>query len=139
MDATETEAWIVEQLADGASPEDVVLRLTQKNGLYWPDAEALARSVALQNADKIERKQAPLLVALAMFLFLSGIGAILFGLSPLLMIFTGERAMPLNTATLAMLFVQAGPESFWLMMTGAGMVFGSLIGMRRVWSSFLNR
>lgn len=139
MNATETEAWITEQLVNGVPQEDIVLRLTQKTGLYWPDAEALVRETASRNVEKIERKQAPLVIALALFLFLGGIGVILLGLSPFMLVFTGERAMPVNLTTLIMLFAQTGSGSFWLMMTGAGMVFGSLIGMRRVWSNFLNR
>ncbi|GAB4501209.1 MAG: hypothetical protein Fur0035_07500 [Anaerolineales bacterium] len=138
MNAAETEAWIVEQLSKGAPQDDIVLRLTQHSGLYWPDAETLVREVADRNAEKIERRQAPLMVTLALLLFVGGIGVILLGLSPFWLVFTGERAMPLNGVTLLMMLFQSGPESFWLMMTGAAMVIGSLVGMRRVWSSFLN-
>ncbi|NCP87534.1 MAG: hypothetical protein CO094_00970 [Anaerolineae bacterium CG_4_9_14_3_um_filter_57_17] len=138
MEKAETEAWIIEQLAKNAPESDIVLRLTQKAGLYWPDAEALVREVAARNAVKIERKQMPLLVTLALLIFSSGIGLIVYGMSPFLMMFTGERAMPLNGATLMMALFQLGAQFFWPTITGAGMVFGSLIGMRRVWSNFLN-
>jgi len=138
MDEKELKDWIVEELAKGRPEQDLVLRLTQKNGMYWPDAEALVRQVAEEQSEKIERKQAPILAILAMLLFAGGTAVILLGLSPFYMAFMGERAMPLNAATLAMILFQWGSESFWLLVTGAAMVMGSLIGMRRVWSNFLN-
>lgn len=138
MEKIEIEAWIVEQLAKNTPESDLVLRLTQKTGLYWPDAEALVREVAARNAEKIERKQAPLLVALALFLFASGIGLMVYGISPSVLVFTGEHAMPINSATLMMVLFEFSAQSFWPILTGAGMVFGSLIGMQRIWSNFLH-
>jgi len=95
------------------------------------------RRVAEEKSQTIERKQAPLLTALAVILFVTGLVTVFLGLSVYLQLFIGEKALPLNAATLLMAFWQFGPEVILTVFSGAGMVVGSLVGMKRVWLSLL--
>ncbi|HTX90442.1 MAG TPA: hypothetical protein VMC09_04415 [Anaerolineales bacterium] len=157
-------ASIVKRLSHAEDRDDIVLDLCQATGLTWEDVDARVRSIEDQNRLAIERMQSPLMITLAFSSFLAGLAFMVYGMysiiapwiaSPgkrqsapdLTICFSGSHAsricvfsFPPRPDYAAYLAVAIGlifnPASGILL--GAGMVTGSLLGMRDVWSQLLD-
>jgi hypothetical protein len=131
--------FIVERLMASDNIDDIVLEICQDGRLSWNEAEALVRQVEADQRTKIERGQSPILVIWALGTFVVGI---------VLVIYSSYTAAELSRAALKqrnldliriMLdIIRAAPYLFWTGIFGAAMITGSLVGMRKVWSAWLN-
>ncbi len=137
---TEIQNYIIEQLSHAVDPDDLILELCERQNLTWQEAEALVTRVRTENQDLISRKQSPLLVALALGLFIGGLVILWFEMNVIrLLVETYLRASKQPPAILDLL--DAVPNSLFILLEGTplaiAMLLGSLLGMRKVWSSIL--
>jgi len=152
MENDEYTAYVVQRLSHGGEPNDIIYDLCQKANLSWPEAEKLVKRVQAEDGKEITQKQFPLLFALAFGIFVGGLGLIGFGtyiiLTEVSLFQAAMQSIPRVTenfdafqrvyVTGRVLF-EAGSTPLYCIFLGAGMVLGSLLGMRDAWVDIFNR
>lgn len=143
----EVEKQIVARLENGDDHNAIVLDLSESQNLDWREAEALVDSVRAENADDITLYQSPILIALALVIFLGGAGLISYTIYNT--IFTYKSLYWLHSQTptggpptlwevvydFMLYLILTGKENLGLLILGIGMIAGSLKGMQEVWSA----
>lgn len=133
MDDQQLNEWIIDQLSGGRDPDDLIPAVCEVTGKSWKEASALVYATQDHRGDEILRRQSPLLTMVAFFTFLSGVaflGYAAFILLNLLGWVPSEWVVEDESANI--------PRNFFSMIVmGAGMVMGSLLGLRDVWAAFL--
>ena len=127
---------ILEDLTSARNMDDIVREVCEKMNLDWKRGEALVNRLAAENEDKITVSQSPLLVLLAFFTFISGVGLVFYALYQFYLVYSADS----KTFLFQMLFLgMNGQAIFWSFLLGMAMIFGSLKGMQRVWEAILER
>ena len=98
--------------------------------------------IQAEHRDHITLKQSPVLVAVALSIFIGGLGMVAvaaYGLSTMLQPLAGSVADGLGlVGNLMYLFAYGG--QFWgIGIIGLGMIVGSLRGMQDIWTSLFNK
>ncbi len=145
MDLDELSPFVIHELSQEADRNDLIMSICQRSGCAWSDAEEFVKRVETENGSQIAQKQFPLLFILALGIFLGGIGLVLYSTITMLEIWNGLSALlngkPLGTEAYLFLesTIRSGGFPFFAFFLGVAMMLGSLLGMRDVWSSILNR
>jgi hypothetical protein len=132
----ELKEWIVNQLSSGRDPDDLILSICEITGKPWKEAAALVQATQEHRSDEIVRRQSPILTVMAFSTFLGGViilGYVAYALVGLLAWYQAGSPpadAPSFANDSARIFLRYLP-------VGLGMVVGSLLGMRDVWSAFL--
>lgn len=132
--------YIVSELAEHRRESDIAQAICERSGMYWSDAEAWVREVALLEAKTIRKRRSPALVALAVVTFLGGMALLILAASLTVTVITFYRATQpemLSTLNILMLIANEASSLVWLSGLGLAMMLGSLWGMRDVWSDWL--
>ena len=136
MDA-DIEREIVERLEASEDKDDIIFDLCNRLGRDWKEVEAAVEHVHATNADDITLSQSPLLVLLALVTFIGGVGLAgfstynLIGAYETFLALQNDRAGAIGGFLIYLLGY--GQMIFWEFIFGAGMIVGSLTGMRDVW------
>jgi hypothetical protein len=131
------EREIVERLEASEDKDDIIFDLCNRLNLGWKEVEAAVEHVHATNADDITLSQSPLLVALALVTFIGGVGLTgfstynLIGAYETFVVLQGNQAGAVGGFLVYLLGY--GGAIFWELIFGAGMIVGSLTGMRDVW------
>ena len=120
MQPEEITAYIVEELANYRSPNDIVVALCEKTKMPWSDAEKLVGQVQSDQGREIAARQSPLLIILSVGFLVGGLGVI-----GLLLLGGVYGIVPL------------GEYSFQVLFAGIGMTLGGIIGLRNTIAAFL--
>jgi hypothetical protein len=150
MNTEDQTAFIVHRLTEGDDPKNIVFELCQQFNISWPQAQALVQQVQEEKHGEVSRRQFPLMFALALGIFIIGLG--LIGYS----IFTVWMEMPVLEASRAgaqtieqnmdaagfmyyffLWIFRYGYQIIAMFILGIGMVIGSLLGMRDTWAGIL--
>jgi len=150
MDNNDVSAYIINALSKGEGPDDIILSLCEKHNLTWQQADALVKNVQIDNEQAIVKKQFPMLFGLAMAIFLGGILAVGYGCVIIFSEFTllqsglrniyqvfNDMDVFTNLYMGLRMILAAGSFPIFLIIFGTGMILGSLIGMRDIWSEIL--
>lgn len=121
-------AHIARRLAETANRQKVIEETCLEQHLYWEDARQLVDEVLISHRLEITRQQSPLLFLLAVIIFADGVGLVSWNLQAVLTLFSFALA-PQNLSANAFQSLQA----FGWLLTGLGMIAGSLLGMKEVW------
>lgn len=136
----EIQRQVIARLEDGDNRNDILLDLCESQGLNWKEAEAILDSIHAENADHITLTQSPILILLALAIFIGGIGAIFYSLAQVAAMYnlfaslSDQNQAQRVGAFLAYLLID-GAGYLGLVLLGAGMIAGSLRGMSEVWSA----
>ena len=135
MNPDELEAYAVERLSAGIASDDVILEVTQRSGLTWPEAENLVRRTADLRAPSVARRQFPLLAVLAAAVMVGGVAvlaACALSFSDALLLLKPARGVE-DQSRLAMLLalLAANSQMLGLVPLGAAMILGGIIGVVR--------
>jgi hypothetical protein len=135
MNLDELEAYVVERLSAGIAPDDVILEVTQRSALSWPEAEDLVRRTADLRGPSVARRQFPLLALVAIAVMVGGVAVLtacalsfsdaLWLLKPV----RGDADQGRIAALLAL--VAANSPMLGLIPLGAGMILGGALGLAR--------
>jgi hypothetical protein len=157
MDNNELSAHIVKQLAEAEEVDDVIFDVCQLTGYDWDTAKALVAQVQQDREPEIVKKQFPLMFAVALIIFLGGLLLVSYGLYALvrrqtvpgdLQAFLAQiiekRVDPVTGFRSAVwpyfyLFLYNLYNPISAILFGGAMIYGSLVGMRKVWSALLSR
>lgn len=143
----EAEGQIIARLKNGDERNDIIFDLCNSQNLDWKDAEALVESVHAGNADDITLYQSPLLVAVALAIFLGGAGLVAyttFNQAAMFQAIYRLRSQSPGNGTPVLwgtvhdfLFylILTGREYVGMLVVGIAMIVGSLRGMQDVWSA----
>ena len=110
--------------------------------MRWPEAEALVKRVQDEHQETVTRKQSPLLALIALFIFAGGVGIVIYSLVILVGTIQVYTSTPVEPIDLPIAFQAIGSSiylSFGGLIFGSGMIMGSMLGMRNVWSAILYR
>lgn len=145
IDDPKIEAIIMERLERSEDKNDIILDLCNGLNVGWPEAEALVERIAAQNADHIVLTQSPILVLMALAIFTSGAGLIVYSVYDAAAVYgffnatysdaNGARAFG---AFLVYLLINT-QGTLWMAMIGVAMILGSLRGMQDVWMAIFNK
>jgi hypothetical protein len=131
--------FIVERLMASDNIDDIVLEICQDGKISWNEAEALVRQVEEEQRTKIERGQSPILVIWALGTFVVGIALVMYSsYTAAELSHMALKQRDLDFIGTMLEIIRAAPYLFWTGIFGAAMITGSLVGMRKVWSAWLN-
>ncbi len=145
MNDDEIVAYFVNQLSRGADPDDLVLEICQKTKRGWTEIEGLLKLAQSEHGNDIAARQFPLLFILALGTFIGGLALIVYAVFTSIDLFKTASALMNQTAASAetdpglTLLLRFGTSPVLALITGIGMILGSLLGMRDTWSSILNK
>ena len=136
----ELEQQIIARLEDSHDRNDIILDLCESQGLDWKQAEAVVDSIHAENADDIALTQSPILVLLALAIFVCGVGAIIYGAAQLVAMYEffveiSNQNQPQGIGAFLVYLIADGAGYLGLFALGAAMIIGSLRGMSEVWSA----
>ena len=132
----ELTAYILERLSSMANTDDLVLDICQKTGLHWNEAEAWVETLKVQHESEISRRQSPLLVTLAVVIFLGG--AEIASAAGYFLYETALDALhtddSLARLDLFLYLFRAAPDIISIGVFGGAMMAGSSLGLYQIWS-----
>lgn len=141
----EIERQIITRLENGDDRDDIILDICESRNIDWKNAEALVDSIHAEHADNITLSQSPLLILLALAIFLGGVGLILYAVYDAFSVYQasdwgqsqrpdiGQFEWKAGYGFLIYLVITGG-NYFGMLVLGIGMIIGSLRGMQDVWS-----
>jgi hypothetical protein len=114
-------AFVVRELGDGRTIEEVSRMLCERRGYAWPEAQRLARDVSAGHRTAIARRQAPFLL----FLGLAGLagGLLLLGFAAMRYAYPPEHILSLPRYHARIVGSLVG---------GAVLTLGALVGLAQV-------
>lgn len=140
------EKSILQQLEDANNRNDIILNVSELEGMDWKEAERLVDSVQAKHAHDITLIQSPLLVSLALVTFLAGASLLAYVIYNAITIFESlywARSQMPNEGPFGwkvahdflIVMMTVSEEYFALLVLGVAMVAGSLRGMQDVWEA----
>ncbi len=145
MDDEAIIAYMISRLGKGVDPDDLILEICQKTKRDWPDVAALLKLAQSEHGNDIASRQFPLLFILALGTFLGGMALIGYAAFTTVELFKAASALldqtraDYETNLGLTLLLRSGTSPFLALVTGIGMLLGSLIGMRDTWFSILDK
>jgi hypothetical protein len=132
---------IVKRLANHVRLSNITQEICEKTGMYWSEAEAFVREVAMLDEKTVRRKRSPALIGLGLVTFIGGMGLMfvaIFLISNIVIFYRTTQPELLSTVNILLLIGNEAPFALWICSLGLAMVAGSLIGMRDVWMDWLH-
>ena len=148
---------IIKQLAEAEDVDNVILDVCQTTSYDWETAKALVAQVQQDREPEIAKKQFPLMFAVALSIFLGGLVLVSYGIYVLVR----NQAAPADFQAYLTQIVEkrVNPEAGFqsavrsylffffhnlynpitALVFGGAMIYGSLVGMKKVWSALLSR
>ena len=132
---------VIEQLEDAVDEDDIILSISEQTGLSWPETQEAVERIRMENANKIALAQSPLLIALALVIFLAGLAICAYPFYRIYSVYelyvSGMAIdpsidLPLKAVVIFYL-TSDGPGFLGEIILGLGMMIGSLKGMTKVW------
>ncbi|MGH2582434.1 MAG: hypothetical protein ACRDFQ_06020 [Anaerolineales bacterium] len=122
-------AYVVSELAKHHDRNDIIMTLCQKLGVGWNDAELLVQEVELYHGKTVAQKQSPFLMILGGGILVGGLALTYFGVD----YFYAVSKVPELLVDVRSAYVMGGS-----LLTGLGMIGGSILGMWKNVAAFLN-
>lgn len=139
--SSELEKKILQRLEDGDDRNDIILDLCESQGLDWQEAESMVDSVHAEHEVDITLTQSPLLVFLALVIFLAGVGLmayVAYDVTAMYKMLDGIHPRTPDTGPLGSLLTYlmlTGNQYLGLLVLSIAMIVGSLRGMQDVWAA----
>jgi hypothetical protein len=135
MNLDELETYVVKRLSAGVAVEDVILEVTTRGELDWPEARDLVRRTADLHGPSVARRQFPLLALLAVAAMIGGTATLVacfLSFSGVLTILQPVRGLTDQERIAALLALLAtNSPMLSLIPLGIGMILGGAIGLAR--------
>ena len=112
---------VVRELAREVPRQDLIYELCQRTGMSWPEAEALVQRVEADRGQEIRGRQRPLLMVVAVITLIGGVYLFFTNVTYLIQVLQDPLAIVLSAPYIWGRVV--------LVVTGAAMVVGSLLGL----------
>ena len=125
----ELTSQIIERLTNSENVDDIIMDVCNEDELDWGQAEMLVKRIHAENKNKIVLAQSPLLVLLALGVFLTGVGLIVYDLYQIYLDYAYFSEGFVIYLTLN------GEGIVGTFILGVAMVIGSLKGMQAVWEA----
>ena len=125
----ELTSQIIERLTNSENVDDIIMDVCNEEELDWGQAEMLVKRIHAENKNKIVLAQSPLLVLLALGVFLTGVCLIVYDLYQIYLDYAYFSEGFVIYLTLN------GEGIVGTFILGVAMVIGSLKGMQAVWEA----
>lgn len=136
---SEIQAYVIQKLAESQSIDQIVYTLCEKYRLPWNDAAALVRNIQDRDAHLIAKKKAPWLVLLAIVTLAGGLAST--GYALYILVGIGSAYAKLDTPMSIVGFLALNTNRViqlgFAIVTGVGMIGGSMVGAKDIWSTVL--
>jgi hypothetical protein len=141
----ELEELLLRRLAETADRNQVIGELSLAAGLHWQEAEAIVDHLIQFHQLELTRRQGPLLVLVAVSLFIGGVILMAWNLLGVYN-YLWPYLDPQTPDVLGLYFFYSDlfqtllfyPQAVPLFLTGLAMLAGSYFGMKEVWASFFD-
>ncbi len=110
--------------------------------MNWPEAEALFERINAEKEHHIVLAQSPLLVLIALAIFVGGVGLAVFSTYNITSVFLSyydAKSGSLGALGMILHLFTYGGYLWFLAVLGIGMIVGSLKGMQDVWSAIFHK
>lgn len=136
----ELKQQIITRLEDSENRNDIILDLCESQGLDWKQAEAIVDSIHAEHANNITLTQSPILVLIALAIFIGGTAALFYGAAQLVAMYEffveiSNQNHPQSIGGFLIYLLADGVGYLGLFALGIAMIVGSLRGMSEVWSA----
>lgn len=135
MDEAELREFVVQRLAQGAPPKDVVLAVCERSGLTWEKAERLVLETASEQELVIANRQIPLLAILSATSMVVGIGLVIWFakamVEPFLMARPARGTPGLLEIAALIMWIASNAYFIGDVVLGAAMIAGGYLGLRK--------
>lgn len=146
MDEHRLREHVLERLVDGGNPDEIIFEICNSMDMNWREAEAFVNHIQAENQGHITLQQSPLLVMLALVIFLGGAGLTVYSVSGVVATFETFRVTSSNDLYglpqgIVFIWYMASytPELIGSLIFGMGMIVGSLKGMQGVWEAVFEK
>ncbi len=129
MNETDLSEYVILQLGKHVTRNDLVFQLCQISGMSWPQADSFVRQVESQQGSRIAVRQSPLIIIVRLGILVGGIVLLFFSTSYLIQVY--------NTGWMGALDIRRDYRAVVVLVTGIGMILGSLLGLWRVFLSVI--
>ncbi len=129
MDNDQATAFIITELGKHRNRNDILMTLCREMNINWPEAERLLKLVETQHGRSIARRQSPILILLGAGILIVGLGLAGYAIQyffTLTQMETADKLLRVRTS-----YYMGGT-----LLTGLGMILGSLIGFWKTVSAF---
>ncbi|RJP54516.1 MAG: hypothetical protein C4583_02605 [Anaerolineaceae bacterium] len=136
------EIAILERLTNGESHDDIILDLCENENMRWPEAEALLERVGAEKMHHIILAQSPLLILIALAIFLGGVGLTVYSTYNITSVFLSyydTKSGGIGALGMVLHLFTYGDYLWFLAFLGLGMIIGSLKGMEEVWAAIFHK
>lgn len=130
MNSQQATAYIVKEIAKHHDRNELIKKLCRSMGLHWQEAERLVQRIENEHGHAIAARQSPTLIAFSLAFFIGGIYLLVYGVQYFMQfsqMATFEQLLNAQTG-----YIRAGS-----LVTGAGMVLGSLVGLWKTVAALL--
>lgn len=141
-DKATLEADLLERLASGESHDDIILDLCENENLSWSEAEALLERIGTEKEHHIILAQSPLLVLIALAIFIGGVGLVVFSsynITSVFLSYYDAKSGGVGALGMVLYLLTYGGYLWLLASLGLGMIIGSLRGMQDVWAAIFRK
>ena len=140
----DTKTRIIQRLADDNDRNDIILELCEAQGLDWREAASIVDTILAEHAVDITLTKSPLIILLALVIFLGGIGLIAYVTYDVVLVYSvlEEASQTPHTGPFGALLIYlmaAGQRYFGLLLLSIAMIVGSLTGLQEVWAAIFAR
>ncbi len=141
MDEDEPTERVLARLKNGDNPEDILFELCESTDMDWREAKTLVERIRAENKTSITLYQSPLLITLALAIFLGGAGLIVYTTVSIVTLYDAFQVIPPDLILLPQFFSYIwyltlyAPYLIAFFVLGLGMMLGSAIGMQAVWEA----
>ncbi len=145
MEDGKLEALIIERLKNGDNLNDILVELCESANMDWRQAQDLVERIRAENNTNITMYQSPLLILIALAIFLGGVGLIVYTAASLVTMYEFFMAPPPQPNTLLpetgfITYVAvSASQLFFYIFLGMGMILGSAKGMAPVWTAVFEK
>lgn len=142
IDSINIETLITERLENGESKDDIILYLCENTAMSWPEAETLLKKVHNEKRHHIVLAQSPLLILIALTIFVGGIGLVTFSaynIAENFLYYYDAKNGSVGLIGMILYVAAYGGYLWFLAFLGLGMIIGSLKGMEEVWSALFKK
>jgi hypothetical protein len=141
MDENELRKRVLERLTNSDDPNDIILEVCDQTDMDWDRAEKFTEAVRAEHESEITLYQSPVLVVIALGIFIGGAASLVYSTMGLVAAFETFRvvspdlyALPQGIVFISYMISYA-PQWIGGVILGLGMVVGSLKGMQKVWEA----
>ena len=141
-DCPSIEQHILERLKNADDWNDIIMNMCEAGNMDWSEAKAFVQGIEAQKKNQIVLAQSPVLVLVALAIFIGGIALSAWAVGRVVMMYytfsvsSGSSDLPVHVLYFLIYIIAYAPMFVAFFALGLGMIIGGLKGMQDIWRAF---